>query len=338
MALQSLEQLEDGNMHKALIVGINYYEKGSCLYGCVNDATRVANVLERNGDGSPNFDIKLLIAENLHNTLTRKVLLDNIIKLFEDDADTALLYYSGHGGISDEGEGFLCPSDFSKLDTGILLSEINDIIAQSKAKNKIIILDSCHSGAMGNVETNIFENLAILKEGTTVLTAATMDQYAIEQNGTGVFTNLLVDALSGSAANILGQITPGSVYAHIDQSLGAWDQRPVFKTNVKEFTKLRTVSPSITREDLRRLIEFFESPSSEFELTPEFEPENKAIPDNQKNQTKLQQFACLQRMARVNLVVPIDETHMYHAAMNGKGCKLTALGAHYWNLVKKRRI
>ena len=36
--------------------------------------------------------------------------------------------------------------------------------------------------------------------------------------------NLFVDALNGSAADILGQITPGSVYAHIDQSLGAWSQ------------------------------------------------------------------------------------------------------------------
>ena len=25
-----------------------------------------------------------------------------------------------------------------------------------------------------------------------------------------------------------GDITPGSIYAHIDQSLGAWEQRPLF--------------------------------------------------------------------------------------------------------------
>jgi len=36
----------------------------------------------------------------------------------------------------------------------------------------------------------------------------------------GVFTGLLVDALSGGAANLVGDVTPGSVYAHIDQSLG----------------------------------------------------------------------------------------------------------------------
>lgn len=40
----------------------------------------------------------------------------------------------------------------------------------------------------------------------------------------------------------------------------------------------------------------------------------------------------------VNLVVPVGEAHMYYAAMNRKSCKLTALGVHYWNLVKNNRI
>ena len=55
----------------------------------------------------------------------------------------------------------------------------------------------------------------------TVLTASTADQFAMEVpgGGAGVFTTLLVDALVGAAANLLGENTPGSVYAHIDQSL-----------------------------------------------------------------------------------------------------------------------
>ena len=40
--------------------------------------------------------------------------------------------------------------------------------------------------------------------------------------GAGVFTTLFVDALGGAAANLIGDVTPGSVYAHIDQSLGPW--------------------------------------------------------------------------------------------------------------------
>jgi len=98
---------------------------------------------------------------------------------------------------------------------------------------------------------------ALLSEGLTVLTASTAEQYASEENGKGVFTSLLVDALNGSAANLTGDITPGSVYAHIDQSLGAWEQRPVFKTNVKQFISLRKTKPPIEIGDLRRITEFY---------------------------------------------------------------------------------
>ena len=45
-------------MKKALIVGINNYPDFS-LSGCINDAKAIANILERNGDGSANFSIKL---------------------------------------------------------------------------------------------------------------------------------------------------------------------------------------------------------------------------------------------------------------------------------------
>lgn len=47
-------------MRKALIVGINFYEHGSTLYGCVDDAHSVKSVLERNSDGTVNFGVKLL--------------------------------------------------------------------------------------------------------------------------------------------------------------------------------------------------------------------------------------------------------------------------------------
>ena len=40
----------------------------------------------------------------------------------------------------------------------------------------------------------------------------------------------------------------------------------------------------------------------------------------------------------VGLVVPVDEEHMYFAAMNSKSCRLTKLGAHYWRLANELKI
>jgi hypothetical protein len=96
-----------------------------------------------------------------------------------------------------------------------------------------------------------------ISEGVTILTASTKGQYAAEEGGGGVFTGLLIDALGGAAANLVGEVTPGSVYAHIDQSLGTWSQRAVFKTNVNSFVSLRQVQPPLALAELRRISEFF---------------------------------------------------------------------------------
>ncbi len=42
-------------MRIALIVGINYYEHGGSLHGCVNDAHEVKAVLERHDGGAVNL-------------------------------------------------------------------------------------------------------------------------------------------------------------------------------------------------------------------------------------------------------------------------------------------
>ena len=324
-------------MRKALIVGINHYTHGSPLYGCVDDAHGVKSVLERNSDGTVNFGVKLLSGTGPTDLVLRSELKEHIRELFAGDCETALFYFAGHGHIEATG-GYILASDAKSGDEGIPLSDVLTYANQSSARNRIIVLDSCHSGIAGASPSA--PAIAELKEGLTILTASTADQYATEQNGAGVFTTLFIDALNGAAGNLVGDVTPGSVYAHIDQSLGPWDQRPVFKTNVKNFVSLRKVQPPISLAELQRITEFFPSPGFEFRLDPSFEPEREnptqTIPiPNPENTAK---FAILQKYNRVNLVVPVDAPHMWHAAMGSKACKLTVLGEHYRRLVEQKRI
>jgi len=324
-------------MKIALIVGINHYPFGNDLFGCVNDAYSVKNVLERNSDGTVNFDCKLMTASNAKESIERGELKDAVDKLFMTKSEIALFYFAGHGHISATG-GYLLASDAKRGDDGLSLDEVLACANLSPSTNKVIILDSCHSGIAGNLPS--IKDSALLSEGITILTASTSDQYASEEEGSGIFTNLLVDALSGSAANILGEITPGSVYAHIDQSLGAWEQRPVFKTNVRNFVSLRKISPAIQLEDLRKIKDLFPTPGYELKLDPTFEPElkgrSKDMPEPIEEHTEI--FAILQKYNRLNLLIPIDAPHMWHAAMENKSCKLTALGEHYRRLAIKDRI
>ena len=318
-------------MRKALVVGIDYYPHLSNLNGCVNDASSVASVLERNYDGTLNFNIKKALATGKDNAVTRACLEDAISDLFSGTGEIAVFYFSGHGYTENE-NGYLITSDStSRGRDGVKMEDVIEQANKSKILNKIIILDCCHAGELATMK--YFNRVSLVGEGVTILSACTKGQYALETNGHGIFTSLLVDALHGGAADIMGNISPGGVYAYIDRALGSWSQRPVFKTNVESFISLRSVKPALAHSDLMKIDEIFKNPGEVFPLNPSFEPDS---PSPDSNNTKI--FAVLQKMESVNLVVPVGEEHMYYAAMNSKGCKLTPLGLHYWTLVNKKLI
>ena len=326
-------------MRKALIVGIDHYDQIQPLNGAVNDALSVKSVLERHADGTLNFaQPRLMTATGPGSTVTRKRLRDAVQELFCDDAEISLFYFSGHGYIDSAG-GVLCSSDCVNGHDGFSLNEVMAFANTSPAKNKVVILDSCHSGAAG--ANAIATQVAEIKEGVTILTASTADQYAMEAGGSGLFTRLFVDALNGAGANLVGDVTPGSVYAHIDQSLGNWAQRPVFKTNVKKFVSLRKTKAPIELADLQKLTVLFEDPTRQLQLDPGYEPERASDADDSippPDPAKNADFAVLQALVKVNLVRPVGAPHMWHAAMESKACELTVLGQHYWKLVSKELI
>lgn len=88
---------------------------------------------------------------------------------------------------------------------------------------------------------------------------------------------------------------------------------------------------------------YFETEDFEYKLDPSFEPTNKKeeihkVVEPYANKEHTSIFADLQKLEGVGLVVPVEEEHMYFAAMNSKSCELTAVGKQYWRLVKEGRI
>jgi len=315
-------------MRRALVVGIDDYRQAP-LQGCVNDATAIAELLATHGTGSPNFDTRLLLSPV--SRVTRADLREAIERLFATDCDIALFYFSGHGFVR-SGDGYIVTNDAQSYDEGIPMTDVLNLANRSRARNRIIVLDCCFSGHMGTpaiADTGI----AQIAEGITVLAASREAEEAIEVDGGGIFTNLVLTALEGGAADLRGHITSGSVYAYVDQALGAWDQRPVFKTNVTQFSSLRDVHPQVPLETLRLLVSYFPDPDAEHRLDPSYE-----FDEPNHNPGHVAVFKDLQKMEGVGLVVPVGEEHMYYAAINSKSCRLTALGAHYWRLAKEGKI
>lgn len=320
---------------KALIIGINNYP-GNELEGCINDANEVSGLLQKNYDDSNNFEV---IQKN---DLKSKDELFKLIKiLFSNDDDIALLYFSGHG-YRDEKDEYICTPDFTPEYPGVKLSDILAEAQTSKCKNKIVILDSCYSGGMG--KNALLGNAEIISPGVTILSASRDYETSAESkiSKRGIFTTLLCEALKGGAADLFGQISPGSVYAYIDKALGRWQQRPLFKTNVQEFVCLRNSKPPIDVKLLRQITSLFTECNSSFTLDPSYEFTNgKSYPNAVEPyavEENVNKFQILQKYERVGLVVPENEEFMYFAAMHSKSCKLTPLGQYYWMLAKNGRF
>jgi hypothetical protein len=316
-------------MKGALIVGIEHYGFDSTLTGCNNDAKKIAALLSNNEDGSTNFEVQLVPSDESMK-ITRTFLRKKIKELFEVRGDVALFYFSGHGTENNLG-GYIVTQDAVQYDEGISLNDILALANQSNSKETIIILDSCHSGGLGNFPG--IENTAIMREGLSILTASRKDQKAYESAGTGVFSSLLIEGLQGWAADLMGKVTIASLFNYAEQAMGFFDSRPLFKSHVSQLITIRKCIPVVTVSILKRLTDYFHNQEYQFPLDKSFED---SIPGFDPEKAKI--FKELQKCRAAGLLIPVGYDHMYDAAYNCTSCKLTPQGKYYWFLAKSNRL
>jgi hypothetical protein len=317
-------------MKRALLVGIDTYDTVNNLSGCVNDVNALKPLLSRNQDNSPNFSCQERTSD-IHR-IERGSLLEDIDALLAPGADVALFYFAGHGS-GEKNDVVLITQDSTRNEQGVALSTILGKVNNSLIREIIIILDCCFSGGAGGVPQLGGDN-AVLRHGVVLLTASRSDQPSAETpGGQGLFSSYLCGALDSGAADVLGKVTLAGIYAYLSESFGPWDQRPTFKANVDRLSELRQCSPAVPIDDLRQLPELFPDPHYQFPLDPSYEPDAK--PPHPEHEAV---FAMLQRCRAAKLVEPVDEEHMYFAAMNSTACRLTPLGMHYWDLARQERL
>lgn len=323
---------------KALLIGIDDYPCPNALKYCVNDCNALEELLRENddADNSPNFDITRI--DNCPNVAIANAAIK---KLFEDDnVGTALFYFAGHGFIDANGQGEIVFPDNSTDRTtiyhGIRMDDIMKIVSKSTIKNKILILDCCHSGKIAN-DVN---NEAWLPNGCAILASCRTDQNSIASSSVahGIFTEMLIQALNGEASDFLGDITIGSIYAYVDRCLWAFEQRPIFKSNISSFISIRNVMPPLPIRRMKEGLRLFKDVNDDFKLTPKHEFSTYEEPEKAKDYDECKTFGLLQDLQRIGFVEPVGEKFMYYAAINSKSCHLTTTGKNYWNLLKKNKI
>ena len=134
----------------AIIVGINRYEaeeKIPTLYGAENDAKEIMKGLTTVAD----FQVPnnyFLIGKNA----TYRAIIKAISDVFRRTLDNKLVlfYFSGHGILDENNEGYLAPYDTDPDDPyicGIKIEEFRDVINKSKNNATVLaVFDCCYSG------------------------------------------------------------------------------------------------------------------------------------------------------------------------------------------------
>ncbi|GLR90910.1 hypothetical protein [Bradyrhizobium iriomotense] len=175
---------------------------------------------------------------------------------------------------------------------------------------------------------------AVLREGVTILAASRSDELSMEVNGHGVFTNLVLGALRGGAADVRGRVSAASIYAYAEAALGAWDQRPLYKSHAAHLEPVRLCDPKVDDKTLHALATYFPSADHEFQLDPTFEETNvkAAKPEN------VAIFKTLKQYQIAGLVRPKVGTDLYWSAERSGFVLLTDLGQFYLRLVQLGRL
>src|SRR5262249_32872198 len=212
----------------AILVGVGSFDDPSFkqLRFCKNDVDDLARALS-------NPEMAQFEIIKLHEPKRDEIVatLDKCASKLRPE-NKLLFYYAGHGKRSSGGKLYLIAKD-SKLETlratGVPIDQILDIMQESHSSQRVMILDCCHSGAVGGqFRGEIADNLQELARarGTCILAASTGIQLAEEREamaengkGNGIFTRYLVEGLDSGLAVVGGAeyVTVDSLYDYAFQ-------------------------------------------------------------------------------------------------------------------------
>ena len=177
--------LANPRMSNAVLVGVSRYQKLSGLNAVRNNMSALVGALR--ADQVWGLPPKNCVAVEDPSTTTD--MLDPVREAAENATDTLLLYYAGHGLVDRRGELYLTlvgsDPDPSRMYTAVPYNFIRDMLLESRAIRRIVILDCCYSGrALGQmtaVPSVVVDEASA--EGTYVLAASAENKVALAPPG-----------------------------------------------------------------------------------------------------------------------------------------------------------
>lgn len=224
-----------------LAVGINIYQNPSLnLNYAQSDAESFVEIIKSESDVL--FD--RIETHELYNEEATRVNIMGVLDLLANKikpGDVFYFYYAGHGSMIDE-QFYFVPTENTRLYSkdklakdGISAEQLKEKFRKISALKQLVIIDACQSGgsaellaSRGGMEEKAMAQLS-RSAGIHVLSAAGSEQLATEFKalGHGVFTYVLLEALSGKAdgAPKDGTVTIYELKGYIDSLVPEYSQK-----------------------------------------------------------------------------------------------------------------
>ena len=323
----------------ALLVGINRYESDDFedLVCCEADAEEMDRTLSRHwsadasSPGERNFNTRLITSggkRRISADFLRSE-INNLMNRPMGDGEV-LFYFSGHGVTNDKG-GFLVTQDGTAENPGFPMTELLEAANRSGNASAVIVLDCCNSGAIGNMTDIEGFNRVSISPNVTILAASGATQHSSEGWKHSTFTQHVLDALAGGAADCRGEVSAAAVYAYAEQALGPWEQRPVYKSYARKLSPIRKCKPAVPDSVLARLTDWFPTAESGFRMDRTYEREEKAhaIADH------VAVFDQFKLLRNAHLLEGESGLDLYWTAINEKLVYLTPQGRLFWSRARR---
>jgi caspase domain-containing protein len=213
----------------AVVIGLERYRNELPQ---ANHAERDARIVARYLSGSMGYEegnVALLLNDRATKGDMEKYFETWLPNRVEND-DTVFVYFSGHGAPNAKtGEAYLVPYDGDPVflnNTGYPLSRLYQSLADLPAKEVVVVLDSCFSGAGGRsviakgIRPIITEiKSPLLGKGKTIVLAASSGQQVsstYEQKAHGLMTYFFLKGLQGDGdTNKDGKIDIAELFEYL---------------------------------------------------------------------------------------------------------------------------
>jgi hypothetical protein len=230
--------LPDPARSRALIVGFHAYDTLDDLPAVTNNVLKLQEILTSSHSwGLPAEHCVVLPSPSAPDapTVSRDDVLDALHTVASAAEDALLVYFAGHGLLSENGELHLAVprSDHRRLYRAVHYERIrHELVANCRARSRLVILDCCYSGTaltgyMGAGDT--VANRARV-EGTYIMTSTAKTAPALAPPGETytAFTGELLAALEKGVPGASDPLSTDEVFQHVRRRLEhAKPRRPV---------------------------------------------------------------------------------------------------------------